>query len=672
MRKFLSFLCSVLLVVSLCVPASAAATGKSNNIVILYTNDAHATIDRPLSYDTIGAIKKQLEKEYRYVLLVDAGDHLQGTEFGSLDKGASIVQLMNKAGYDLAAPGNHDFDYGMDTFLKRTQEADFPYLSCNFYHQSDGVRGEKLLEPFQAYHFGKEIVAFIGITTPETLLNAVPAHFQDDSGSICYEISGSENGEALYDEVQNTVNAVRKAGATKVIAVGHLGDDPSSSPWTSKEVIANVSGLDAFIDGHSHGLVRQKQVPSANGMPTLLTQAGENLNKVGIMIIDYETGEIRSDLIDCNELQKTVTNKDGSKSSKVVGYQLSSELYAGPDWPIDYTIAAQKNQWIKKVNLALKQKIGETKIVLDNNAEDGTRLVQMQETNTGDFAADALYYLFDQMGMNVDGAIVYGGGIRNEAIKGVMTYNTCKDIQPLSDSVCLQIITGQQLLDALEWGARRAGSGEECNGLLQVSGIRYQIDTQWPDSTQKNDDGIMWIGGPTDGYRVHDVEIYDKATDGWKLLDTQANYRIAGSDFILRNSGNGFNMFSPAVNVIDYVMRGYMVLANYVQAFEDNTVMASNSPLLDKYPSFGIDYGSIDGPGRIVFSEGKHEPVPSEEKTVPTEVTETTPAETAEVLPVEAESVPFPVLPLVIAILSLAAIFGLFVCMRKKPEKTEK
>ena len=668
MRKLFSFLCSVMLIAILCVPVSALDEGKSNDIVILYINDAHANIDRPLSYDTIGAIKKQLEKEYRYVLLVDAGDHLQGTEFGSLDKGATIVQLMNKAGFDLAVPGNHDFDYGMDTFLKRTQEAEFPYLSCNFYHQSDGVRGERLLEPFHAYHFGKEIVAFIGITTPETILNAAPSHFQDDNGNFCYEISGCENGKALYDEVQNTVNAVRKAGATKVIAVGHLGDDPSSSPWTSEEVIENVSGLDAFIDGHSHSMIRQKQVLSANGTTTLLTQAGENLNKVGIMIIDYETGEIRSDLIDCNELQKTVTNKDGSKTSQIVGYQLSSELYGGPDWPIDYTIAAQKNQWIKKVNLALKQKIGETNVVLENSSEDGKQLACMQETNTGDFAADALYYLFDQMGMNVDGAIVYGGGIRNESIKGAMTYKTCKNIQPFSDSVCLQIITGQQLLDALEWGARRAGSGEECNGFLQVSGIRYQVDTQWPDSTQKSDDGFMWIGGPTDGYRVHDVEIYDKATDGWKPLDTQANYRIAGSDYILRNSGNGYTMLSSGVNVIDYVMRGYMVLANYVQAFEDNTVKASNSPLLEKYPSFGIDYGAVNGSGRIVFAEGKHDPMPSEEVTVPTEVTETAPAETVEKLPVEAESAPFPVLPLVIAIVSLAAIFGLIVYMRKKPE----
>ena len=150
MRKLLSILCSVLLIVLLSIPVSAANAEKSNDIVILYTNDTHAHIDGPLSFDTIGALKKNLEKQYRYVLLVDAGDHLQGTAFGSMDQGASVLQLMNKAGYDLATPGNHEFDYGMDIFLERAREAEFPYLSCNLYHQEDGVRGENLLDSFQA------------------------------------------------------------------------------------------------------------------------------------------------------------------------------------------------------------------------------------------------------------------------------------------------------------------------------------------------------------------------------------------------------------------------------------------------------------------------------------------------------------------------------------------
>lgn len=669
MRKLLSILCSVLLIVLLSIPVSAANAEKSNDIVILYTNDTHAYIGNPLSFDTIGALKKNLEKKYRYVLLVDAGDHLQGTAFGSMDKGASVLQLMNKAGYDLATPGNHEFDYGMDTFLERVREAEFPYLSCNLYHQENGVRGENLLESFQAYHFGKEIVAFIGITTPETIVKSTPAYFQDENGNFCYGISGGDNGQALYDDVQFAVDAIRRAGATKVIAVGHLGDDPSSTPWTSEDVIAHVSGLDAFIDGHSHSEVNGKRVLDANGNAVLLTQTGEYLNNVGIMIIDYETGEIQSDLIACEDILKTVKNKDGTESSVVSGHRLSSELYSGPEWVNDNTISFVKNQWINKVNQKLKQKIGETQVVLDNYAEDGTRLVRKQETNTGDFAADALYYLFDQMDLNVDAAIVNGGGIRNQAISGTINYKTCKDIHTFGNVACLQNVTGQQLLDALEWGARFAGSDQECGGFLQVSGIRYQIDTDWPDSTQKDENG-MWVGGPTGGYRVHDVTVYDRETDSWKPLDLQETYRLAGYNYTLRNAGDGYNMFSSAVNVVDYVMEDYMVLANYVQAFESKTVLASNSPLLDKYPGFGIDYGTVIGSGRIVNAPTDHTPEPTEETTVREETAEV-PA-TTDVPDVETESAPFPVIPLVVAAISLMLIVCLILFVRKERRKQEK
>ena len=669
MRKLLSILCSVLLIVLLSIPVSAANAEKSNDIVILYTNDTHAYIDGPLSFDTIGALKKNLEKQYRYVLLVDAGDHLQGTAFGSMDQGASVLKLMNKAGYDLATPGNHEFDYGMDIFLERAREAEFPYLSCNLYHQEDGVRGENLLESFQAYHFGKEIVAFIGITTPETIVKSTPAYFQDENGNFCYGISGGDDGQALYDDVQFAVDAIRRAGATKVIAVGHLGDDPSSSPWTSEEVIAHVSGLDAFIDGHSHSEVSGQQILGADGEPVLLTQTGEYLNNVGIMVIDYETGEIQSDLIVCEDILKTVKNKDGTESSVVSGHRLTSELYSGPEWVNDYTISFVKNQWINKVNQKLKQKIGESQVILDNYAEDGTRLVRKQETNTGDFAADALYYLFDQMDMNVDAAIVNGGGIRNQAVTGTMTYKTCKDIHTFGNIACLQTVTGQQLLDALEWGARFAGSDQECGGFLQVSGIRYQIDTDWPDSTQKDGNG-MWIGGPTGGYRVHDVAIYDRETDSWRALEFQETYRLAGYNYTLRNSGDGYNMFSSAVNVVDYVMEDYMVLANYAQSFENKTVLASNSPLLDKYPGFGIDYGTVNGSGRIVNAPTDHTPEPTEEPTMPEETAEV-PA-TTEAPDIAAESVPFPVIPLVVAVISLMLIVCSVLYYVKRTKKTEK
>ncbi len=195
-----------------------------------------------------------------------------------------------------------------------------------------------------------------------------------------------------------------------------------------------------------------------------------------------------------------------------------------------------------------------------------------------------------------------GGGIRNQFITGDISYKTCKEIHTFGNVACLQTITGQQLLDALEWGARSAGTDEECGGFLQVSGITYQIDTEWPESTQKDDKGI-WIGSPTGGYRVHNVMVYNKETNTYEPLDLEATYNLAGYNYTLREMGDGFNMFSGAVNVLDYVMEDYMVLANYIQAFDNGIVEATNSPLSTKYEGFILDYSSVDGSGRITMTD---------------------------------------------------------------------
>ena len=121
-----------------CVPLTASAESKalSNDVVILYTNDIHTYIDGTLSYDVIAAVKKDLQKRYKHVLLADAGDHIQGTAYGSMDKGKSIIELMNAADYDVATLGNHEFDYGMEGCKNAIDWADFPYISCNFFQKA--------------------------------------------------------------------------------------------------------------------------------------------------------------------------------------------------------------------------------------------------------------------------------------------------------------------------------------------------------------------------------------------------------------------------------------------------------------------------------------------------------------------------------------------------------
>ena len=359
-----------------------------------------------------------------------------------------------------------------------------------------------------------------------------------------------------------------------------------------------MSGLDAFIDGHSHSTVAGKTVTDEAGEPVLLTQTGEYFGRIGIMVIDAETGAIDTDFIELVELTEKQKNDKGEEEDVVVGYELASELYAGKELVSDADVKAIQDAWIASVDEQLGAVIGSTALTFDNYDAEGNRLVRSQETNTGDFAADALYFLFDNMGLDVDVAIMNGGGVRNKAITGDISYKVCKEIHTFGNVACLQTITGQQLLDALEWGARFAGNGKENGGFLHVSGVTYKIDSTYPESTQADDKGV-WVGAPTGGYRVVDVKVYNKETGAWDALDLAGSYNLAGYNYTLRDLGDGFAMFDGAVNVLDYVMEDYMVLANYVQAFEGGVVEATNSPLMAKYPGLTVDYGTTNGSGRI-------------------------------------------------------------------------
>ena len=203
------------------------------------------------------------------------------------------------------------------------------------------------------------------------------------------------------------------------------------------------------------------------------------------------------------------------------------------------------------------------------------------------------------MGLDVDVAVMNGGGVRNKALTGDISYLTAKEIHTFGNVACLQTITGQQLLDALEWGARDVGNAE-CGGFLHVAGVTYKVDPDWPSSVAMDEKGV-WVGAPTGGYRVYDVQIFNKETGAYEPIDLSASYNLAGYNYTLRDLGDGFNMFSGAVNVLDYVMEDYMVLANYIKGFEGGVIGATNSPLLAKYPGMLIDYSNVTDFGRIVI-----------------------------------------------------------------------
>ena len=550
-KKMLALLLAAAMVMGLAAPAMAAEdTDSQDGVVVFYTNDVHTYIDNSytvdeesgqeapaLRYSTVAALKASVPGS----LLVDAGDHVQGTAYGSMDKGATIIELMNAAGYDLATLGNHEFDYGMEGAMAAIEAADFPYVSCNFYHEENGVAGDPVLDAYQVFDVDGVKVAFVGVTTPESFTKSTPAYFQDGEGNYIYGIAGGEDGSALYEAVQTAIDAAAKE-ADYVIGLGHLGVDASSQPWTSKEVIANTTGLDAFIDGHSHSTVAMETVADKAGEDVVLTQTGSYLSNVGKLTIAAD-GTITTELLGIGDLADLTPDAD---------------------------VQAMEDAWISEIETQLGQVVGSFADEM-TNYDGETRLVRSQETNVGDFCADALYYLFDNMGLDVDVAVMNGGGIRNTTTTGEISYLTCKEIHTFGNVACLQTVTGQQILDALEWGAKdvTAGRDVENGGFLQVSGLKYTIDTTIPSTVQQDDKGV-WTGGPTGEYRVTDVQVLNDETGAYEPLDLNASYNLAGYNYTLRDLGDGFAMFEGAVNVLDYVMEDYMVLANYIQSFPAN------------------------------------------------------------------------------------------------------
>ena len=548
--------------------------GDKADVTILYTNDVHTYIDNKSpkpTYAAIAALKKSIEDTGRDVLLVDAGDHIQGTAYGSMDDGATIIELMNEAGYDLATPGNHEFDYGMARAKAVLREADFPYVSCNWV---DLRTGFNVLPSVKFFFVGGRKIAFVGVTTPETFTKSTPAYFMNDAQTkYIYDILGGEDGQKLYDAVQKAIDKAEFWGADTIIGLGHLGVDPSSSPWTSEEVIAHTHGFTAFIDGHSHTVMANKQVTDASGKAVTLTQTGSYFKNIGKMTVGAD-GTITTELID---------------------------TYEG----LDAAVAATASNWISAVDDMLGEEIavGDTKFYI-NDPATGKRRIRSGETNLGDFVADGIYTYFNEIEeLHCDVAIMNGGGIRTDVEAGPWSFKTCKTVSPFGNVACLMSVTGQQIQDALEFGARFAGAeGKENGGFLQVAGARYTIHPMIPNTVQTNEKNV-WTGSAAIP-RVSNVEIYDKTTGTYQPLDPNATYALAGMNYTLRNLGDGFAMFDGATLIKDYVSEDYLVMSSYAAMFggvDANGLphlASANSPLAD-YPGYLLNYEDPYGAGRI-------------------------------------------------------------------------
>ncbi len=528
-NKLFSLAMALILALSLAVPSFAA---EGDGIVVLFTNDVHCTSDDGMSYAAVAGYKAEMEAQYGadYVTLVDDGDAIQGGILGSMSQGSWIVDIMNQVGYDLAIPGNHEFDFGMDTFLDIVQnQADYTYLSCNFVDED----GDPVLDAYQIISYGDVDVAYVGISTPETLTKSAPAYFQDENGNYIYGFCQGGDGQELYDQVQETVDAARAEGADYVVALAHLGVDGQSSPWMSTEVIANTTGIDAMLDGHSHTVVPSQTVENANGEDVLLAQTGTKAESIGKLVIAPD-GTMTAELVALADVDTT------------------SEAYTTAQTYIQ-SIQAQYQEMASEV-------VATSDVLLTINEADGTtRAVRSKETNLGDLCADAYRIM-----LGADIGWVNGGGVRADIPAGDVTYGDIIEVHPFGNLACVVEVTGQQILDALELGSMYVGEAES-GGFLQVSGLKYTINTAIPTSVVLDDAGnFVEVSGER---RVSDVQVMDSESGEYAALDPSATYTLASHNYMLKDGGDGYAMFGEDNITIlqDEVMVDNEVLISYIR-----------------------------------------------------------------------------------------------------------
>ena len=532
------------------IPAEQEAS-VPKDVMILYTSDVHCGVDQGFGYAGLEQIRKHLQAQGYDVILVDNGDNIQGDLIGSKSKGEVPIDLMNKMGYNVAIPGNHEFDYGMDQFLLLAEKAEFPYISCNFQ-----CRGENVFEPYVILEAGGKKIGFVGVTTPETIVSSTPTHFQDEEGNYIYSFLQDETGEALYSAVQSAVDDAREEGAEYVIVMGHMGNVETSRPYTYADVIANTSGIDAFLDGHSHD-TDQVVMKDKDGKSVPRSACGTKLQGIGWCMIPEE-GELSTGIY-------TWTFEDTAPEFFVIENEMSAAVKEAKD----------------ELDKQMQVKIGYSAVDLTVNDPEAIdsegrpyRMVRRAETNMGDFCVDAF-----RARMGADVAVLGGGSVRDNIPAGEVKMADAYRVMPFGMEACKIKVTGQQILDALEWASRSVPA--ENGGFLQVSGMSYEIHT-YIDPTCTEDTNGMFTG-ITGERRVRNVMI------GGEPVDPEAFYTLASTDYVVINNGDGLTAFDGAERLDDGGLLEHDVIIDYIQEDLGGTI--------------GEEYSDPTGEDRIIIVE---------------------------------------------------------------------
>ncbi|MCD7882873.1 MAG: bifunctional metallophosphatase/5'-nucleotidase [Lachnospiraceae bacterium] len=502
----------------------------SGETIILHSNDVHGSIT---GYAAMAALKADYEAAGAEVIMVDAGDFIQGSTYVSTSQGATAVELMNIAGYDVVTLGNHEFDYGYESLVSILEDAEFAVINTNIlYNDENAFEGSTTITTESGLTIG-----FFGVETPETATKAHPAKIQ----GVTFLAE-----DEMYAAAQDEIDVLAEEDCDLIIGLVHLGVDGESEPNRSVDLWDNISGADFLIDGHSHTVMTEGE----DGQP--IQSTGTAFENIGVIEISAD-GEI------------------------VDNYLVETRAYSGSD---DATAAAAQ-EIIDEIEAVYGEVFATTEVLLNGEREPGVRT---EETNLGDLITDAMLWYATKDGVETLGieeenivAITNGGGIRATIEAGDITMNDINTVLPFGNTVAVVYVTGEVLLESLE--ASTYSTPEAIGAFPQTAGIEFTVDT-----TVAYDEGEQYEGstyyGPASIQRVTITSINGQE------FDPEATYAVVTNDF-LAAGGDTYYAFSVSevmdtgtpldeavIAYIEEVLDGVVTEADYGETRGDITVIA--------------------------------------------------------------------------------------------------
>ena len=526
-RKFIFYLLVFCLsfygCVSTNITPSDSLLSLEKDIVIIYENDVHCNVD---GYAKVSALKNELIQENNYVAVVSSGDYIQGSSLGAISQGEYIANLINLVDYDVLTLGNHEFDYKLSRLYELTSIIESPIVCSNFINLKEN---ELVFEPYKIISYEDFEIAFVGVTTPSTISSSSPIQFMDDNGNYLYSFSGDN----LYKTVQNNINEAKKDGAEFIILLSHLGTEGVLPQWSCQELVKNTYGIDVVLDGHSHSVIEKEIIKDKKNREVIISSTGTKFQNIGKLTLT-NTGKVKTELI-------------------------STDTYNSKDLEIENYIK-QINDEYKKLG---ERFIGENKINLITHNSEGKRIIRNSETNLGDFCADAFRIV-----TNSDIGVINGGGIRAPLNSGKITFNDILNVFPWNNTVCVAEVSGQQLLDFLEFVYMSLP--EENGSFQQVSGIQCVVNTEIPTSVVVDENDVFVK--VTGARRVSDVKILNKENNQYEEIDKNKLYTLASHNYLLLDKGSGASMLNNSKIIVNDGMLDVELLEKYIKENLNGTI----------------------------------------------------------------------------------------------------